>query len=299
MLTATVEPEENVQPEPQTVVEETVVVVEEVEPAPVVEEVQEPAPQPTPQPVEDTQASTLARFEVVQDTPDDFMIGFERLAQVASERQPAAQDTANGENYQHVLMGVLGDQLDDMQNFDALQQQQQANSFYARRSAPLESIADNFAQEGIRMRIYNHATANYKSKMLVPQAKVLCQSAWLTYLFAVIYFGIIALTSISISNWQPFLITLAVLLIMPVAFSIYASTEPSRKEKVEFNFKKLILAASILCGIIILFTLALNAFGNTQFSDYEQVAEKILIPCGIGLMMPCFVGIFYVLYKKY
>jgi len=299
LLTATVEPEENLQPASQTVVEETVVVVEEVEHAPVVEEVQEPAPQPASQPVEDTQASTLARFEVVQDTPDDFMIGFERLAQVASERQPAAQDTANGENYQHVLMGVLGDQLDDMQNFDAVQQQQQANSFYARRSAPLESIADNFAQEGIRMRIYNHATANYKSKMLVPQAKVLCQSAWLTYLFAVIYFGIIALTSISISNWQPFLITLAVLLIMPVAFSIYASTEPSRKEKVEFNFKKLILAASILCGIIILFTLALNAFGNTQFSDYEQVAEKILIPCGIGLMIPTFVAIFYVLYKKY
>ncbi len=253
----------------------------------------------TPLQVQDDTASTLSRFNVVQDTPDEFMQDFDRLLAVASERQPSAQDSANGENYQHVLMGVLGDQLDDMQNFDAIQQQQQSNAFYSRTAAPLENIADSFAQQGIRMRIYNHATANYKSKMLVPHAKVLCQSVWLTYLFAVIYFGIIALTSISINNWAPFVITLGILLLIPIAFSFYSLSEPSRKEKVEINFKRLILAASILCGIIILFSVALSAFGNTQFSNYKEVSEKILIPTGVGLVLPVFAVIYNLLYKRY
>lgn len=255
---------------------------------------EEPATQPAA-----TQTEALARFDIVQDTPDDFMLDFERRAAEASERQPASQDTLNGENYQHVLMGVIGDQLDDMQNYDTIQQQQQGNNFYSRRSAPLESIADSFAQEGVRMRIYNHATANYKSKMLVPQAKVLCQTAWITFLVSAIYFGILALTSISISNWQPFVITLCITLVLPIGFSIYALAEPGRKEKLEINFKKLMLAASILCGIIVLFAVAMSAFGNTQFSNYEEVSEKILIPVGIGLLLPTFVGAFYMLYKRY
>ena len=53
-----------------------------------------------------------ARFEVNQDNADVFLQNFEERAKEVSEREPSEQQ--EGENYQHVLMGVLGDQLEEM-----------------------------------------------------------------------------------------------------------------------------------------------------------------------------------------
>lgn len=302
--------------------EESEVVEEPVEEEPVIEEViidepevveEQPAPtvierivyvdrpvyveaeKPVEQPIVEQvvpQDESLSRFEVNQDNAEDFMQAFEeRAREVSTDRQ-----SNEGENYQHVLMGVIGDQLDGMSQVETTTV---ATTYYEERHAALEDVADNLAKEGIRLRIYNHATAAYKPKTLIPQAKVLCQTIWLTYVVACIYFGIFALASIAANSWAPFAITLAILLLAPLGVTVYAILDPTRKEKPKFNFRLCVIVASALCLIIILAAVGFSALGNMEFSDYPSLTKQILIPTGIAILLPTFVLIYETLYKQY
>ncbi len=237
---------------------------------------------------------TKSRFEVRQDNAEIFLQNFEERAKEASERENIESE---GENYQHVLMGVLGEQLDDMQQLteDDLNQ----SVYYEDHPAALEDVADSLAREGIRLRIYNHATAVYKSKMLIPLSKVLCQTAWITYAIAFLYFGILALTSISINNWAPFVIAVSALAIVPIAFTINAIIDPTRRDKPNFNFKMTIIAASVVCVVITLASIGFSALGNIEFSNYIAVSKQILIPLGIAILFPASILIYAFFYKKY
>lgn len=237
---------------------------------------------------------TKSRFEVRQDNAEVFLQNFEERAKEASERESIESE---GENYQHVLMGVLGEQLDDMQQLteDDLNQ----SVYYEDHPAALEDVADSLAREGIRLRIYNHATAVYKSKMLIPLSKVLCQTAWITYAIAFLYFGILALTSISINNWAPFVIAVSALAIVPIAFTINAIIDPTRRDKPNFNFKMTIIAASVVCVVITLASIGFSALGNIEFSNYIAVSKQILIPLGIAILFPASILIYAFFYKKY
>ena len=262
----------------ETQTEETTVVEEETqETEPVVQE-------------EDTKA----RFDIVQDNPEDFIQAFEEQAREVSERQKT--EHSEGENYQHVLMGVLGDQLDGVSQLE----NDVTTTYYSDHHAALEDVADSLAKEGLRLRIYNHATATYKSKTLIPFAKVLCQTSWLTYAFAFIYFGIFALTAIKANDlWKSFVITLAVLLIAPLVFTVYAIVDPTRKEKPNFNFRIAIIVAGVLCLIIILASIGATALSGIDLSTYAAAAPRIAIPVGIAVMIPLAVAIYELLYKQY
>lgn len=256
-----------------------------------------PAPTPVEEHVEQVEDDVRARFDVKQDKVEDFMQQFEQRA-LEAERQAPTTERNDGENYQHVLMGVLGDQLDGMDTISETESNL-ATIYYEDHPAALEDVADSLAKEGIRIRIYNHATAAYKSKMLIPQSKVLCQTAWFTYAFAFLYFGIFALASIAAGTWSAFVITLAVLLVVPGGFTVYAILDPTRKDKPKFNFKVAISVASAICVIIVLLSIAFSALGNMEFAEYAPVSKQILIPLGIALMFPAFVGIYELLYKQY
>ena len=238
-----------------------------------------------------------AKFDVNQDSAEDFLQQFEQRA-LEAERQVPASSTSEGENYQHVLMNVLGDQLDGIPSHSD-ESSGLATLYYEDHPAALEDVADSLAREGIRIRIYNHATATYKPKILIPQSKVLCQTAWFTYAFAFLYFGIFALCSIAAGTWSAFVITLAVLLVMPLGFTVYAMLYPTRKDKPKFNFRVAIIVASVICVIIVLASVGFSALGNMEFADYAPVSKSILIPLGIALLFPVFVGIYELLYKQY
>lgn len=234
-----------------------------------------------------------ARFEVNQDNAEVFLHNFEERAKEVSEREPGESE---GENYQHVLMGVLGEQLEDMREASDHESRQ---AYYNDQPLGLEDVADSLAKEGIRVRIYNHVTATYKSKMLIPLSKVLCQTAWITYAIAFIYYGILALTSISINNWTAFVITLGALLIVPIGFSINAIIDPTRKDKPTFNFKIAIITTLIIAVIIVLASVGFSAIYNTEFSNYIAVSKQILIPLGIAVLLPISIVIYNLFYKKY
>ena len=273
--------------ETQTVEDDSTTTYEE---EPVIVVVSEPTPA---QPETDNKSI----FDVQQDSAEDFLEQFNKRAREA-EKQAAASEASEDENYQHVLMSVLGDQLDGMPSHTD-EPESMATIYYEDHPAALEDVADSLAREGIRIRIYNHATATYKPKILIPQSQVLCQTAWLTYAFAFLYFGIFALCSITAGTWSAFVITLAILLVAPLGFSAYAMMYPTRKDKPKFNFQIAIIAAAALCVIIVLFAIGFSALGNMEFGDYAQVSKKILIPLGIGLLFPVFVAIYELLYKQY
>ena len=245
--------------------------------------------------VTDSEQDTKSRFEVNQDNAEDFMQVFDERAREVSERQVGASE---GENYQHVLMGVLGDQLDSMEQLD---DSDTSPTYYNENHVALEDVADSIAKEGIRLRIYNHATATYKSKTLIPQAKVLCQTSWFTYAFALIYFGVFTLTSISYGKWPllTFVITLAVLLLVPLGLTIYAIVDPTRKEKPIFNYKLALIVVGVLAVIIVLLAIAISALTKTEFGNYTAVSQQILIPTGIAILLPIGVVIYDLLYKQY
>lgn len=236
-----------------------------------------------------------ARFEVNQDNADVFLQNFEERAKEVSEREPSEQQ--EGENYQHVLMGVLGDQLEEMR--ETSQNDAHRSAYYNEQPLGLEDVADSLAKEGIRIRIYNHATAVYKSKMLIPLSKVLCQTAWIAYAVAFIYYGILALTSISVKNWSPFIITVGALLIIPIGFSINAIIDPTRRDKPAFNFKVAIITTAVIGAIIVLAAVGFSAIANTEFSNYVAVSQQILIPLGIALLLPISILVYNLFYKRY
>lgn len=236
-------------------------------------------------------ANDKSRFDVKQENADVFIKNFDERAREVAERDVTSRD--EGENYQHVLLNVIGDQLDDV---DKAADTGAVNAaYYEGMPSGLEEVADNFAKEGIRVRIYNHATAVYKSKMLIPLARVLCQTAWITYALAFIYYGILALTF----NWAPFIITLGALSVVPIAFSIHAIIDPTRKDKPAFNFKIVIIVAAVVALIIVLCAVGFSALDGKVFSDPQAVSVKILIPVGIALLLPASVCVYGFFYKKY
>lgn len=287
--------------EPEQVVEEeSTPVVEQMTPADVVVIEEAVEQQPQQEKISYTTATATETvdksiFDVNQDNAEDFLQNFEERAREVSEREPS--ETSEGENYQHVIMGVLGNQLDEAQQID--ENAGRENTYYEGHALALEDVADSLAKEGIRVRIYNHATAVYKSKMLIPLSKVLCQTAWITYAIAFIYFGILALTSISLSNWSPFIITLGVLLLAPIAFSINAIVDPTRKDKPPFNFRVTIIVAATIGIIIVLAAVGFSALSKIEFSNFVSVSKQILIPTGIAILLPSSIAIFYLFYKRY
>lgn len=229
-----------------------------------------------------------SKFDVQQESADVFIKNFDERA-----REVANHSNTDDENYQHVLMNVIGDQLNDVDK--AADAAAATSTYYEGAPTGLEEIADNLAKEGIQVRIYNHATAIYKSKMLIPLARVLCETSWLTYAIAFVYFGILALTF----NWTPFVITMGALIAIPIAFSIHAIIDPTRKDKPPFNFKIVIIAVSVIALIIILCAVGFSALDGKVFTDSQAVAVKILIPVGIAILLPASVSIYYLLYRKY
>lgn len=249
-----------------------------------------PAEEPT------TSSSTYANFEVNQDNADEFMQQFEERARVISESLEAKP--AANENYQHILMKVIGDQLDDMRDFDN-EQTESSQKYYTDHPVALEEVAENLARQGIRLRIYNHASSHFKSKTLMPVSNVLCKTAWLTFAVAAIYFGILMLTSIAVDNWKPFLITLCVVSLLPIATTVYALYDPSRKEKPRFLFKRILIATSIMALFVILLSLGISILNRIELGDFAAVGTQILIPTGIAILLPIFTVVFNYFYKKY
>lgn len=286
------------QPAPPQVTE---VVTTVVEPEPVV--VQQPTP-PVETPVQVTepaptaqQQAQLALFDVNQDDAETFISDFDKLASASSQKlATGTSQPKQGENYQHTLLNIIGDQLDEAQVESATTAPTAAQ---IDTTAELEEVADKFAREGIRLRIYNHAAANFKSKTLMPLPQVICKSSWMTYLVAVIVFGLLSITSISVGNWLPPLVTLGVLLLLPVATSVYALANPIRTEKPSFKFNVLLFGALTLAGIVILTSVAISIFNNIELSNYVDIVNKIFIPSAVALLPTGFVLSFNHHYNKY
>lgn len=234
-------------------------------------------------------------FEVKQDNAESFIRDFETLAQEVSDRQPNSTDSSDGENYQHILMGVIGDQLDDVKVIN----ESRSTSYYTNHPAALEEVADDLAKEGIRTRIYNHATATYKPKQLIPLSKVLCKTAWISYIVPVVFFIILCLCSISNNNWRSSVIAVAILLLAPIAFTIYAIVDPTRKDKPLFNYRKILLAAFILSAIVVALAVAISLFSKIEFANFSEVTNKILLPFGVVIYIPIFVMVYNYYYKKF
>lgn len=241
--------------------------------------------------VETAATADKTRFDVNQENAEVFLKNFEARAREAADREAIEPD--EGENYQHVLLNVIGDQLDGVDKDS--ETITRPTTYYESAPIGLAEVADSFAKEGIRVRIYNHATAVYKSKMLIPLARVLCETAWITYALAFIYYGILALTF----KWTPFVITLGALLAVPIAFSIHAIIDPTRKDKPAFNFKIVMIVFGVIALIIILCAVGFSALDGKVFSDPQAVSVKVLIPVGIAVLLPTSVLIYYLLYKKY
>lgn len=246
---------------------------------------------------QEPQEDYRARFDVHQDDADDFLLQFDEKAREASENLGEPQQE-HEENYQHVLLKVLGDQFDEMQQY-AAENGEGAQKYYTDHPVALEDVAESLAKEGIRLRIYNHTSANYKSKTLMPHASILCKSAWITFAFAAVFFSVLLFTSITINNWKPYLITLAVLALAPVTLTAYALYDPSRKEKPNFSFKRFLIASGILAAIIILFAIGISIIAKIELSDYAAVGRQILIPAGIALLLPIYVLVYNYFYRKY
>lgn len=243
-----------------------------------------------------TDEDILAKFEVKQDDADEFLQKFDEQARVVAENMDV--NAESNENYQHVLMRMLGDQLDDMQEYDS-EQADGAQKYYTDHPVALEDVADSMAKEGILLRIYNHASANFKSRKLMPNALVLMKTAWITFAVAFVYFGALLFTSIKLNNWQPFLITISVLLLVPIAITMYALYDPSRKEKPRFMFGRILIATSTLAVIVTLLALGISIINDIELSSYTAVSTQILIPTGVAILMPIFVLVYNAFYKKY
>jgi heme/copper-type cytochrome/quinol oxidase subunit 2 len=121
----------------------------------------------------------------------------------------------------------------------------------------------------------------------------------MTYLVAVIAFGILCVTSIAVDNWLAPLITLGVLLLLPVVTSFYALANPIRTEKPKFNYKVMLLGTLTISAIVILTSLAISIFNNIELSNYVDIVNKILIPSVVSLIPVAFVLVFNHYFNKY
>ena len=285
------------QPAPPQVTDIAVATVEQseptVEPQPaVVQYTQIVEPTPTAQ-----QQAQIDRFDINQDDAETFISDFDKLASASSQKLTSGMSQpTQGENYQHTLLNIIGDQLDEAQVESV---STTATATQIDSTAELEEVADKFAREGIRLRIYNHAAANFKSKTLMPLPQVLCKSSWMTYLVAVVVFGLLSVTSISLNNWLSPLITVGVLLLLPIVASVYAIANPIRTEKPNFKFNVMLVGALIIAGIVILTSIAISIFNNIELSNYVDIVNKILIPSAVAALPTAFVLAFNYHYNKY
>lgn len=246
---------------------------------------QQPATQVEEQPVVD-------RFAVNQEDATSFLEKFEQKAQEIANRPTAESTTDTGENYQHVLMGILGDQIDAQVEQSQIETAQQV---YAEQQAPtLEDVADKLAQQGVRMRIYNRTTAQYRSKLLVPSNKINCLTAWFTFLAMFILLAGVCLATLNTDTWPIFTVICGILFVVPVILTVIASAHPIRREKPNYNLKQLLILSGIISAVIILLSLGINIlFKNIKLSaEFDKVVTQILLPSVLGLIFPITVFIY-------
>ncbi len=265
------------------VAENTVEIVEETIEADVTTAEIEPTEQ-TIEPVQEVAPQPVDRFAVNQEDATSFLEKFEQKAQEIANR-PTESTTDCGENYQHVLMGILGDQIDA--HLEQAQQEPTQPVFAQQQSQSLEDVADKLAQKGVRMRIYNRTTAQYRSKLLVPSNKINCLTAWFTFFAMFILLAGVCLSTLDAGVWPIFAVICGVLLLVPTILTVIAVAEPIRREKPNYNLKNLLILSAIISATVILLSLGINIlFINIKFSEVGKVATQILLPSILGLVFP-------------
>lgn len=240
--------------------------------------------------------SKLRKFEVNQDDAEDFMQKFDLKAQELSMREPES----NGENYQHVLMNVLGDQLDGMRDFNEQQTDKINMQFANDRPLPLEDMADSLAKQGIRMRIFNRTTSIYRSIELVPMRKLAFTASWITFAILFVILGAMCLANLSTGTWGYYVACIVVGLIVPIVTSFRYISGPAREQRTNLNFSRILMYTSGLAVIILILLLAfVFGFDLIKLNNTPIVLAGIVAPAVLLAMFPLGVVIFNILYKKY
>ncbi len=240
--------------------------------------------------------SKLRKFEVNQDDAEDFMQKFDLKAQELSMREPES----NGENYQHVLMNVLGDQLDGMRDFNEQQTDKINMQFANDRPLPLEDMADSLAKQGIRMRIFNRTTSVYRSIELVPMRKLAFTASWITFAILFVILGAMCLANLSTGTWRYYVACIVVGLIVPIVTSFRYISGPAREQRTNLNFSRILMYTSGLAVIVLILLLAfVFGFDLIKLNNTPIVLAGIVAPAVLLAMFPLGVVIFNILYKKY
>ncbi len=240
--------------------------------------------------------SKLRKFEVNQDDAEDFMQKFDLKAQELSMREPES----NGENYQHVLMNVLGDQLDGMRDFNEQQTDKINMQFANDRPLPLEDMADSLAKQGIRMRIFNRTTSVYRSIELVPMRKLAFTASWITFAIMFVILGAMCLANLSTGTWGYYVACIVVGLIVPIVTSFRYISGPAREQRTNLNFSRILMYTSGLAVIVLILLLAfVFGFDLIKLNNTPIVLAGIVAPAVLLAMFPLGVVIFNILYKKY
>lgn len=240
--------------------------------------------------------SKLRKFEVNQDDAEDFMQKFDLRAQELSMREPES----NGENYQHVLMNVLGDQLDGMRDFNEQQTDKINMQFANDRPLPLEDMADSLAKQGIRMRIFNRTTSVYRSIELVPMRKLAFTASWITFAILFVILGAMCLANLSTGTWGYYVACIVVGLIVPIVTSFRYISGPAREQRTNLNFSRILMYTSGLAVIVLILLLAfVFGFDLIKLNNTPIVLAGIVAPAVLLAMFPLGVVIFNILYKKY
>ena len=240
--------------------------------------------------------SKLRKFEVNQDDAEDFMQKFDLKAQELSMREPES----SGENYQHVLMNVLGDQLDGMRDFNEQQTDKINMQFANDRPLPLEDMADSLAKQGIRMRIFNRTTSVYRSIELVPMRKLAFTASWITFAILFVILGAMCLANLSTGTWGYYVACIVVGLIVPIVTSFRYISGPAREQRTNLNFSRILMYTSGLAVIVLILLLAfVFGFDLIKLNNTPIVLAGIVAPAVLLAMFPLGVVIFNILYKKY
>jgi DNA-binding PadR family transcriptional regulator len=261
-----------------------------------VEKVQEnhiPAPETPAPPLSD---SRIENFEVVQDNVEVFIQKFDK----AAEEIAVQSDVVENDDYRRTLNSILSDQLDAMQKFNTEQPAPSDYTFVSDRPLALEEVANTLAKDGIRMRIYNSTSATYRTKELFPIRKVYSLTAWLASLSVIALLLILMASTLSAGVWKAFVVTSAVLLAIPIIFTVISIADPARKDKPKINFGSLYLGTSITALVIILLCFGINIlFSLLVFSDIGAVVTQIGIPSILALILPLSVLYLDLLFKNF
>ena len=102
-----------------------------------------------------------------------------------------------------------------------------------------------------------------------------------------------------LGTWIPFVITVAVIALAPIALSVVAFVDNGRRDKPEFAYRLMQTITLILAGIVALVSLSICLFNNIQLGKFVEVATGVLIPTGIAILPALFVYIYNYFYKKY